>query len=64
VAFQANCDEIELQKKISYDVIFVTSSPLRQPNDVTKITSQFSIFGPPNQNFWLRRSLFITHING
>jgi len=45
-------------KKISYDAIFVTSSPLRQPNDVTKITSHnFSILPPPptNQNFWLRQ---------
>jgi len=36
-------------KKISYDVISVTSSLLRHRNDVTKITSQnFSILGPPN----------------
>jgi len=48
VVFQADCDEIELQKKISYGVIFVTSSPLRQSNDATKITSQnFSILAPP-----------------
>jgi len=39
VVFQADCDEIELQK-ISYDVVFVTLSPLRQPNN-TKITPQF-----------------------
>jgi len=57
VVFQADCGKIELQK-ISYDVIFVMLSLLRQPNDVTKITSQkFSILGPlpPNQNFWLRQ---------
>jgi len=56
VVFEADCDEIKLQK-ISYDVIFVTSSSLCQPNDVTKITSQnFSILAlPPNQNFWLRQ---------
>jgi len=62
VIFQAECDEIEVQK-ISYDVIFVTLLPLRQPNDITKITSQkFSILGPPNQNFWLRqcaRTVFV-----
>jgi len=48
--FQADSDEIELQK-ISYDVIFATSWPLRQPSDVTKITSQnFSILAPPIKN--------------
>jgi len=41
LVFQADCDEIELQK-ISYGIILVTSSPLRQRNDVTKITSFFS----------------------
>jgi len=46
VVFQADGVKIELPK-ISYDVIFVTSSPLHQPNDVTKITSQkFSILAP------------------
>jgi len=34
-------------KKSVNDVIFVMTSPLRQPNDVTKITSQnFSILSP------------------
>jgi len=56
VIFQADCDEIELQK-ISYDVIFATSSLLRQSNDVTKITSQNFLFWTPNQNFWLRQCL-------
>jgi len=41
VVFQVDCDEIELQK-ISYDVIFVTSSQLRQPIDVTKISGYAS----------------------
>jgi len=44
VVFQADCYEIELQK-ISYDVIFVTSSSVHQPNDVTQITSK-------NYPFW------------
>jgi len=48
-------------KKISYDVISVMSSPIRHRNDVTKITSQnFSILGPPNQNFWLRQCESVT----
>jgi len=45
MVFQAYCDEIKLQK-FSYDVIFVTSSSLRQPNDVTKITSQVEAYSP------------------
>jgi len=57
VVFQADCDE-----KNRYYVIFVTSSPLRRPNDITKITlPNFSILLPPlNQNFWLRH--WVKHI--
>jgi len=50
VVFEADYDEIELQK-YSYDVISVTSSPLRHQKNVTKI---YSISAPHNQNFWLR----------
>jgi len=52
VVFQADCDEIELQK-ISYDVISVTSSSIRQSNEITEITSQnVTNLGPlSNQNF-------------
>jgi len=47
VDFYADYEEIELQK-ISYDIILVTSLPLRHWKNVTKITSQnFSILGPP-----------------
>jgi len=55
--FQADYDEIELQK-ISYGVILVTSlshfiTEKRHQNNVTKIFH----FGPLhlNQNFWLRQ---------
>jgi len=39
--------------KISYNVIFVTSSTLRQPNDVTKITSKNFPFWAPSQSKFL-----------
>jgi len=56
VVCQANYNKSEL-KKISCDVIFVTSSPLSHRNIVTKVTSQnFSILClHPNLNFWLRQ---------
>jgi len=45
MVFQTDCDEIELEKKL-----VMTSSPLRQPNNVTIF---FILL--PNQNFWLRQ---------
>jgi len=42
-------DKIELQK-YSYNVILVTSSPLRHQNNFTKF---FPIWVSPNKNFWL-----------
>jgi len=57
VVFQADYDEIKLQKN-SYGIISVMSSPLRHQNYVTI----FSIWAPPNQNFWLRQCLFVCSI--
>jgi len=43
-------------------IIFVTSLPLRQPNDVTKITSQkFSILGPPIKISGYASALAVTY---
>jgi len=51
VVFQADNDKTELQK-INYDVIFVTSSPLRHRKIVIKITTQnFSILPLPQSKF-------------
>jgi len=58
VVFEADCDKIKLQK-MSYDVIFVASSSLRQSIDVTKITSQkVSILDLPSIKIFMRK-LFI-----
>jgi len=51
--FQADYDEIKLQK-YGYDVISVTSSPLRHRKTSQNNVTNFFQFGPPNQNFWLR----------
>jgi len=55
VVFEADYDEIKLQN-YSYNIISVTSSPLRHrkchQNNVTKI---FSNLSPSNQNFWKRQ---------
>jgi len=58
VVFQADYDEMELQK-INYDVILETYSPLCHQNNVTK----FFYFAPllPNQNFWLRQYVIWLH---
>jgi len=52
VFFQADYDEIELQKNI-HDVILVTSSPLRHRKNVTEKRHQNNVtkffhFGPPS----------------
>jgi len=47
---------------MSYDVIFVTSLPLRQPNDVTKITSQnLSIFEPLPQSKFMATPALVSY---
>jgi len=50
VVFEADYDEIKLQN--SYDVISVTSSPMRHRKTSLKF---FQFWAPLNQNFWLRQ---------
>jgi len=59
--FQVDYDEFKLQKN-SYDVISVTSSPLRhRKNRNQNYVTIFSQFAPSsNQNFWLRQWLHLT----
>jgi len=52
--FQADCDEIELQK-ISYDIILVTSWPLCHRKTKSKNVTKCFHFSPSNQNFWRRQ---------
>jgi len=55
VIFEADYDEIEFQK-YSYDVILVTSSPLRhRKRHQNNVIIIFPIWAPPNQNLWLRQ---------
>jgi len=40
-------------KKVSYDVISVTSLPLCQHKPSANVTRLFQFWAPLNQNFWL-----------